>query len=66
MDIIGKIAELLCSAFLSYCFPERHKEWLFPRGVDMVRITVSVEKAKEFPAVTEIAWVVPEPEISMS
>jgi hypothetical protein len=34
--------------------------------VDMVRITVSVEKAKEFPAVTEIAWVVPEPEISMS
>jgi len=66
MEITGKIAELLCHAFLWYCAPERHKEWLFPRGVDMVRITVSVEKAKEFPAVTEMQWVVPKPEMSLS
>ena len=65
MDIAGKIATLLCDVFLWYCAPERHKEWLFPRGADMVRITVSVEKAKELPAVTEMQWVVPKSEMSI-
>jgi hypothetical protein len=66
MDIAGKIAELLCNAFLWYCTPERHKEWIFNRGIDMVRITISVERPKGYKNVTEVKWVVPEPEVSMS
>lgn len=66
MDIAGKIAELLCNAFLWYCTPERHREWLFQRGAENVVVTISMERADGYKNVTEVRWMVPEPEVSMS
>ena len=62
MNIVERLANLLAEAFLYYAHPKRHDSWEYPKGSEVVVVTVSIIKKIHEPMVLEIGqeWVIPE------